>query len=142
MDLLPSAAPNFSSSAPLAATAALPWEVAQGSIQPFNQQAAAWYGGAATALLGRPLAEAPLPHKLVPVTLRELSLAAASLLASRQLALYRSAQQLAQNIAKHALGATEASPELETMFGWVLLRAEGPKTTVWALPQTWPIAPA
>jgi PAS domain S-box-containing protein len=41
-----------------------------------------------------------------------------------QLALYRMAQELAQNIVKHALGATEAILELETMPGWVVLRAE------------------
>ncbi|WP_410505020.1 sensor histidine kinase [Hymenobacter sp. BRD67] len=34
------------------------------------------------------------------------------------------AQELAQNIIRHAHGATEASLELETMPGWVLLRAE------------------
>ena len=41
-----------------------------------------------------------------------------------QMALYRMAQELAQNIVKHARGATQASLELETMPGWVLLRAE------------------
>ncbi|UOR05065.1 PAS domain-containing protein [Hymenobacter aerilatus] len=41
-----------------------------------------------------------------------------------QMALYRMAQELAQNIVKHAHGATQASLELETMPGWVLLRAE------------------
>jgi signal transduction histidine kinase len=41
-----------------------------------------------------------------------------------QMAIYRMAQELAQNIIKHARGATEATLELETMPGWVLLRAE------------------
>ena len=41
-----------------------------------------------------------------------------------QLALYRMAQELGLNIVKHARGATEASLELETMPGFVLLRAE------------------
>ena len=40
------------------------------------------------------------------------------------MALYRMAQELAQNIVKHARGATRASLELETMPGWALLRAE------------------
>ncbi|MGI4734112.1 MAG: histidine kinase, partial [Janthinobacterium lividum] len=41
-----------------------------------------------------------------------------------QLALYRMAQELGLNIVKHARGATEASLELETTPGFVLLRAE------------------
>ncbi|MDO7853876.1 PAS domain-containing protein [Hymenobacter convexus] len=41
-----------------------------------------------------------------------------------QMALYRIAQELAQNIVRHARGATQASLELETMPGWALLRAE------------------
>jgi signal transduction histidine kinase len=41
-----------------------------------------------------------------------------------QLALYRMAQELGLNIVKHAHGATEASLELETTPGFVLLRAE------------------
>jgi PAS domain S-box-containing protein len=91
-----------------------------------------------------------LSHELVPMTLKEFGIAAAvqdicrkmsspqlrlrcqvaldgeaaPLPASLQMALYRIAQELAQNIAKHALGATDASLELETMPGWVLLRAE------------------
>ncbi|GAA4499206.1 hypothetical protein GCM10023172_17530 [Hymenobacter ginsengisoli] len=91
-----------------------------------------------------------LSHELVPMTLKEFGLAAAlqdishkmstpplrlrshvlldddaaPLAPSLQMALYRMAQELAQNIAKHARGATEASLELETMPGWVLLRAE------------------
>ena len=49
---------------------------------------------------------------------------AASLAPALQMALYRMAQELAQNIVKHATGATWASLELETMPGWALLRAE------------------
>ena len=49
---------------------------------------------------------------------------AAPLSATLQLALYRMAQELAQNIVKHALGATEASLEFETTPGWALLRVE------------------
>lgn len=64
--------PGLSSTTPLAATAALlevlPWGVlvldAQGVIRYLNQQAAAWYGIGAEALLGQPLAEAPLPAAL------------------------------------------------------------------------------
>ena len=41
-----------------------------------------------------------------------------------QMALYRMAQELAQNIAKHATGATTARLEVETTPGWALLRAE------------------
>ena len=91
-----------------------------------------------------------LSHELVPLVLEEFGLAAALrgigtrmstpqlrlhclvlldeeaalLPPALQLALYRMAQELAQNIIKHAHGATEASLELETMPGWVLLRAE------------------
>jgi len=91
-----------------------------------------------------------LSHELVPLVLEEFGLAAAlqdicdklssprlrlrglvqldaevpPLPAALQLALYRMAQELAQNIVKHALGATEASLELETIPGWALLRAE------------------
>ncbi|WP_022822643.1 PAS domain S-box protein [Hymenobacter norwichensis] len=91
-----------------------------------------------------------LSHELVPTVLEEFGLAAALQDISRkmstpqlrlrshvvfddavaplpptlQMALYRIAQELAQNIVKHARGATEASLELETMPGWVLLRAE------------------
>jgi PAS domain S-box-containing protein len=91
-----------------------------------------------------------LSHELVPTTLKEFGLAAAlqdishklsmpplrvrsqvllddeagPLAPALQMALYRMAQELAQNIAKHARGATKASLELETMPGWVLLRAE------------------
>ena len=49
---------------------------------------------------------------------------AALLAPALQMALYRMAQELAQNIVKHARGATQASLELETMPGWALLRAE------------------
>ncbi|MFD1874792.1 PAS domain S-box protein [Hymenobacter bucti] len=91
-----------------------------------------------------------LSHELVPLALKEFGLVqalldigrkmstpqlqlrsqvvydedAAPLSAALQMALYRMAQELAQNIVKHATGATEASLELETMPGWVLLRAE------------------
>jgi signal transduction histidine kinase len=91
-----------------------------------------------------------LSHELVPLVLEEFGLVAAlqdigsqlssprlrlhcqaqldaedaPLSAALQLALYRMAQELAQNVVKHALGATEASLELETMPGWVLLRVE------------------
>jgi len=91
-----------------------------------------------------------LSHELVPIVLQEFGLAAAlqdighkmsapqlrlrshvvldeaaaPILPALQMALYRMAQELAQNIVKHAHGATEASLELETMPGWVLLRAE------------------
>ncbi|MFD1874449.1 PAS domain-containing protein [Hymenobacter bucti] len=50
--------------------------------------------------------------------------AAAPLASALQMALYRMAQELALNIVKHATGATNASLELETMPGWVMLRAE------------------
>ena len=91
-----------------------------------------------------------LSHELVPMALEKFGLAAslrdigsdmstpqlrfrcqvvvdedAALLPSAlQTALYRMAQELAQNIVKHAAGATEASLELETTPGWALLRAE------------------
>jgi len=91
-----------------------------------------------------------LSHELVPMVLEEFGLAAAlqdighklstpqlrlrcqvvldedatALAPALQMALYRMAQELALNIAKHARGATAASLELETMPGWVLLRAE------------------
>jgi PAS domain S-box-containing protein len=91
-----------------------------------------------------------LSHELVPMTLEEFGLPAAlkdicqklssprlrfycqvqldeaapPLPAALQLALYRMAQELGQNIVKHAQGATEASLELETTPGFVLLRAE------------------
>ncbi|MCA8832556.1 PAS domain S-box protein [Hymenobacter pini] len=91
-----------------------------------------------------------LSHELVPMILQEFGLtaalqdttrkmstadlllnsnvsldeAAAPLAPALQMALYRIAQELAQNIVKHAHGATMATLELETMPGWVLLRAE------------------
>ena len=91
-----------------------------------------------------------LSHELVPMVLAEFGLAtalqdvgskmstpqlrlrcqvqldedAAPLAPALQMALYRMAQELAQNIVKHARGATAASLELETMPGWALLRAE------------------
>ncbi len=91
-----------------------------------------------------------LSHELVPTTLEEFGLAAAledicrqlstpqlplschvlldgdlpPLPLLLQLALYRMAQELGLNMVKHAHGATEASLELETMPGFVLLRAE------------------
>jgi len=91
-----------------------------------------------------------LSHEIIPMTLKDFGIAAAlqdicrkmstpqlrlhcqvalddeaaPLPASLQTALYYIAQELTQNIAKHALGATDASLELETMPGWVLLRAE------------------
>jgi len=91
-----------------------------------------------------------LSHELVPMVLEEFGLAAAfkdicskmstprlrlrghveldeeaaSLPPPLRLALYRMAQELAQNIMKHARGATAATLELETTPGWVLLRAE------------------
>ncbi|MBF9144076.1 PAS domain-containing protein [Hymenobacter properus] len=91
-----------------------------------------------------------LSHELVPMVLAEFGLPAALKDISRkmsiaplhlhshvllddgaapmapdlELALYRIAQELAQNIVKHARGATEAQLELETMPGWALLRAE------------------
>ncbi|UOG77687.1 PAS domain S-box protein (plasmid) [Hymenobacter tibetensis] len=102
-----------------------------------------------------------LSHELVPLTLEQFGLPvalrdigrkmstphlrftchvlldeeASALSPTLQLALYRMAQELALNISKHAQGATEANLELETMPGWVLLRAEdngpgfGAKTT-------------
>jgi PAS domain S-box-containing protein len=105
----------------------------------------------ANRLLGEAIRQArTLSHELVPLVLEEFGLAAAlqdicdklsspqlplhcqvqfdaeaaPLAAALQLALYRMAQELGQNIVKHALGATEASLELETMPGAVLLRAE------------------
>ncbi|UOQ52152.1 PAS domain-containing protein [Hymenobacter cellulosivorans] len=91
-----------------------------------------------------------LSHELVPTVLKEFGLTVAlqdisrqlsgpqlrlhcqivldedvaPLPTSLQLALYRMAQELGQNIVKHARGATEASLELETMPGFVVLRAE------------------
>jgi PAS domain S-box-containing protein len=91
-----------------------------------------------------------LSHELVPTVLEEFGLAAAvqdicrqlstpqlrlrgqvvldeevaPLPALLQLALYRMAQELGLNIVKHARGATQASLELETTPGFVLLRAE------------------
>ena len=91
-----------------------------------------------------------LSHELVPMVLAEFGLAtalrdicrnmstpqlrlhclvqfdddAAPLAPALQMALYRMAQELSQNIVKHAHGATTAGLELETMPGWVLLRAE------------------
>ncbi|WP_162303723.1 PAS domain-containing sensor histidine kinase [Hymenobacter sediminis] len=90
-----------------------------------------------------------LAHELRPVVLEKFGLGAAlrsicrglstpalplhcelleesgqSLPAALELALYRMAQELAHNIVKHARGATEARLEVETMPGWVLLRAE------------------
>ncbi|MFD1871101.1 PAS domain-containing protein [Hymenobacter bucti] len=105
----------------------------------------------ADKLLGEAIRQTrTLSHELVPLVLEEFGLAAAlqdichkmsspqrrlhclvqldaevaPLAPALQLALYRMAQELAQNIVKHALGATEASLELETMPGAVLLRAE------------------
>ncbi|TGE29431.1 PAS domain-containing protein [Hymenobacter metallicola] len=91
-----------------------------------------------------------LSHELVPIMLEEFGLTAAlqdigAKMSSPQLllhcqvqldeeagpippplqvALYRMAQELAQNVIKHAQGATEASLEVETTPGWVLLRVE------------------
>ncbi len=91
-----------------------------------------------------------LSHELVPMALERFGLAASlqdigsnmstpqlrlrcqvlldedagPLAPALQMALYRMAQELAQNIVKHATGATEASLELETTPGWALLRAE------------------
>ena len=101
-----------------------------------------------------------LSHELVPLVLEEFGLAAAlqdigrkmstpqlrfsclvqldadaaPLAPPLQMALYRITQELAQNIVKHAHGATEASLELETIPGWVLLRVEdnGPGFTTTA----------
>ncbi|RPD48677.1 PAS domain S-box protein [Hymenobacter sediminis] len=105
----------------------------------------------AEQLLGEAICQTrALSHELVPMTLEEFGLPtalqdigqkmsspqlqlrshieldeeAAPLPPALQLALYRMAQELAQNIVKHARGATEATLELETMPGWVLLRAE------------------
>ena len=105
----------------------------------------------ANQLLGNAIRQTrTLSHELVPLVLEEFGLAAAlrdisskmsspqlrlhcqvlldddaaPLAPALQLALYRMAQELAQNIVKHASGATEASLELETTPGWVLLRVE------------------
>ena len=105
----------------------------------------------ADQLLGEAIRQSrALSHELVPMVLEEFGLAAAlrdtcrkmsspqlrlrcvvqldkevaPLAPTLQMALFRMAQELAQNIVKHARGATEASIELETMPGWVLLRAE------------------
>ncbi|WP_201978707.1 PAS domain-containing sensor histidine kinase [Hymenobacter rubidus] len=91
-----------------------------------------------------------ISHELVPMVLEEFGLPAAvkdlcqkmsgvvlrvkcqvhldeelpSLTGSLQLALYRIAQELLQNVVKHATGATHASLELENVPGFVLLRVE------------------
>ncbi|GAB2867860.1 sensor histidine kinase [Hymenobacter ruber] len=91
-----------------------------------------------------------ISHELVPMVLEEFGLGAAikdlcqkmkglmlhvhcqvhldaelpPLPASLQLALYRIAQELMQNVVKHAAGATHASLELENVPGFVLLRVE------------------
>jgi PAS domain S-box-containing protein len=91
-----------------------------------------------------------LSHELVPMVLAEFGLTAAlqdvcrkmstpplrfrclvqfdddaaPLSPALQMALYRMAQELSLNVVKHARGATAAALELETMPGWVLLRAE------------------
>ena len=91
-----------------------------------------------------------LSHELVPIALEQFGLEAAlqdigsnmstpqlrfrcqvhldeeaaPLPPALQMALYRIAQELAQNIVKHATGATWATLDLETTPGWVLLRAE------------------
>jgi len=105
----------------------------------------------ADQLLGEAIRQTrALSHELVPVVLEDFGLtaalqdignkmstprlrlrsqvvldaAAAPLAPSLQMALYRMAQELAQNIVKHARDATQASLELETTPGWVLLRAE------------------
>ncbi|UOG73099.1 PAS domain-containing protein [Hymenobacter tibetensis] len=87
-----------------------------------------------------------LSHELMPTVLKEFGLATAvqdicrhlsspslqlhghvvldtALPPNMELALYRMTQELAQNIVKHAEGATEASLEVETTPGFVLLRA-------------------
>jgi len=104
----------------------------------------------ADLLLGEAIRQTrALSHELVPMMLAEFGLPtalkdvcrnmstpqlrlrsqasvdkAAPLGPALQIALYRMAQELAQNIVKHAHGATEASIELETIPGWALLRAE------------------
>ena len=105
----------------------------------------------ADQLLGEAIRQTrTLSHELVPLVLEEFGLAtalrdiggkmstpqlrlrcqvlldedAAPLAPALQMALYRMAQELAQNVVKHARGATAASLELETMPGWALLRAE------------------
>ncbi|MFD2718455.1 PAS domain-containing protein [Hymenobacter monticola] len=105
----------------------------------------------ADQLLGEAIRQTrALSHELVPMVLAEFGLAAAlqdicrkmsspqlrfhcsvqldadaaPLAPSLQMALYRMAQELTQNVVKHARGATEAGLELETMPGWVLFRAE------------------
>lgn len=91
-----------------------------------------------------------LSHELVPLTLEQFGLAAALQDTARkrstsalrftcqvlldedaaplppalQLALYRLVQELTLNVVQHARGATQASVELETTPGWVLLRIE------------------
>ncbi|GAB3845002.1 hypothetical protein GCM10028822_02880 [Hymenobacter terrigena] len=91
-----------------------------------------------------------ISHELVPMVLEEFGLAAAikdlcqkmkglmlnvhcqvhldaelpPLPGSLQLALYRIAQELMQNVVKHAVGATHASLELENVPGFVLMRVE------------------
>ena len=102
-----------------------------------------------------------ISHELVPMVLEEFGLAAAikdlcqkmkglllwvncqvhldeelpPLPGSLQLALYRIAQELMQNVVKHAAGATHVSLELENVPGFVLLRVEdnGPGFTADAL---------
>ena len=105
----------------------------------------------ADRLLGEAICQTrALSHELVPMVLEKFGLAtslqdigrdmstpqlrfrcqvqldedAAPLAPALQMALYRMAQELAQNIVKHARSATQASLELETMPGWALLRAE------------------
>ena len=105
----------------------------------------------ANRLLGEAIRQTrALSHELMPMVLEKFGLAtslqdigrdmstpqlhfhcqvqfdedAAPLVPALQMALYRMAQELAQNIVKHARGATRASLELETMPGWALLRAE------------------
>jgi PAS domain S-box-containing protein len=105
----------------------------------------------ADQLLGEAIRQTrALSHELVPMVLAEFGLAAAlqdicrkmsspqlrfhcsvqldddaaPLAPALQMALYRMAQELTQNVVKHARGATEAGLELETMPGWVLFRAE------------------
>ena len=102
-------------------------------------------------LLGDVIRQVRAPsHELVPMVLEEFGLPAAiksmcqkmngpalrvhcqvhldhalpPLPASLQLALYRIAQELLQNVVKHAAGATRATLELENVPGFVLLRAE------------------
>ncbi|MDO7849194.1 histidine kinase [Hymenobacter sp. M29] len=91
-----------------------------------------------------------LSHELVPMVLEEFGLAAAIkdlcqkmkgvtlrvkcrvqleselplLPGALQLALYRIAQELLQNVVRHATGATRASVDLENVPGFVLMRVE------------------